>query len=178
MADPARLVGDLMRLAEEEVEDFVLHYLVDDARAIPLLLEVLASGSPEAARRASWALVYFGPSSLNVITQSLEKSGAPLRRDILHVIRVIIDGVPENERRALMTANVPRMAPALDDRTVIDETFDGRPEIEYVYRVCDFAYDVIRSLEDPMYDPSEFRESSFEDRNIEINVFRNRFNSA
>ncbi len=166
-------------LADSRIQDFEDSPLFrEEIRNRPgaadILMKLMHEGSPEIADRAKGMLCLFDDPALGPVADGLTREGAQFRADVLDVVSTIIGVRDPRDWPALLGVILPRIAPLLRDREVIDVPGQHRMEVQVVYRVCDLAYECVQELRDPEFDIYGFLLMEFEERDAEIRALQAR----
>jgi hypothetical protein len=148
--------------------------VLDKPEAALSLLRVMYGSPPELAERARSLLCRFRQGALEPIGRALQWEGALWRYELLDVAWALVSVHPRRDRTTLLEQAQTGFRVVLGDPTVVQPRVTDRPEIEYVYRVCDQAYAVWRRLVDPGFDEQWFRFLPFDERDGEIRVLQAR----
>jgi hypothetical protein len=138
------------------------------------ILRVMYSSSAELAERARSLLCRFRQGALEPVGQALQWEGGLWRYELLDVAWALVSAHPRRDRAALLAQAEAGFRAVLGDPTVVRPRVTGRPEVEYVYRVCDRAYAVWRRLVDPEFDEQWFRFLGFDERDGAIRALQAR----
>jgi hypothetical protein len=151
--------------------------VLDQPEAADILLDIMASDTPDNAARAGEMLSLFSwPGALPVL-KGLSRQDTEWRTVLMSVLWSMVTNSEDLNRADMLQEGLPHILPLLDDRSLfINPEVEHPVEIEYEeYRICDEAYLLLRYLQAADYDDEDFfKELTYEERDAEIRSLRNR----
>ena len=147
--------------------------LGDPANAADLVpaLEPLGSRRSENARRI---LCLFGADAVPSLLGALAGASAVTSKEALEVMWAMLIGEDKVTIRDALARVSDELDVLLNDKRPLPDELPAFVERDFVGRICDLAYCVLRYLDDPEFDRSLFRSSDDDARDAEIRRYRGR----
>lgn len=181
MALDPRLLDQVLRMPEgREVTASPIVtaiILADPANAADLVSALEQPNSLEG--RNTWrVLCRFGPEATGPLVAALVGAGLNGRQVGLEVLWCLLATADRHTVRDALVRTAPGLEVLLNDRRPLPKDPPDHMEHDFVGRVCDEAFLVVRDLLDPEYNPSMFHSLDEEGRDQEIARFKRQIPGA
>jgi len=151
--------------------------VLDQPEAADILIDIMASDTPDHAARAGEMLSLFSWPGVSPVLKGLSRQGTEWRTNLMSVLWSIVTNSEDLDRSEILQESLPHILPLLDDRGLyMNPEVEHPVEIEYEeYRICDEAYLLLRYLQAADYDDEDFfKELAYDERDAEIKRLRSR----
>jgi len=148
--------------------------LGDPAHAADLALALEASGSRR-AHNARRILCQFGAEAVPHLLGAAATGSAATAQDAIEILWAMLIGEDRSTIRKVLDRASDDLDRLLQDKRPLPDIDASSIERDFVGRVCDLTYCVLRQLDDPEHDRSLFRSLDDDARDTEIGAYRGRF---